>query len=364
MSGPESGAPDGPAASGPGADPRLDPRLLQALREIGADARAPDPAVDRHSDPGQVEVVLAAIEDGFDALYATLPAPDRAAPNVRHVDEVATSRDGHEVPLRVFRPAGVLGPLPCVVYLHGGGMAVYSAFGPMYQQWCRDLAATGLVVVLVGFRNAWSRAGRAPFPAGLDDCRAALEWVGGRREQLGVSSVVLQGESGGANLCVATALRAKQEGTLPLIDGVYACVPFVSGGYGWRRAQKLARLPSLVENDGYFLSVAALDLLASAYDPHGEHAEDPLCWPWFASEADLAGLPPHVVVLNELDPMRDEGVDLFRRLGRAGVSAVGRVQLGLVHGADLIFRTALSGVYAATAADVRRFAVAVSPGRV
>ena len=195
-----------------------------------------------------------------------------------------------------------------------------------------------------------------PFPAGLDDCSRALDWVHDHRDELGITSIVLQGESGGANLVLATTLKAKREGRLEHIDGVYATVPYISGGYGWDRDRKLRELPSMVENDGHFLDCGMMDLLASVYDPTGENAENPLAWPYFATEADVQGLPPHVIAVNELDPLRDEGIAYFRLLQRAGVPVVGRVNLGVTHGADMAFRVAIPEAYQAAVRDIRGFA--------
>lgn len=99
-----------------------------------------------------------------------------------------------------------------------------------------------------------------------------------------------------------------------------------------------------------------MDALVHVYDPDGSNAENPLCWPYFATPADLEGLPPHVVSVNELDPLRDEGVAYCRALLRAGVPVVGRVNLGITHGADSIFRQAVSETYRATVRDIRAFA--------
>ncbi|MFF0095434.1 hypothetical protein ACFYSF_36710 [Streptomyces canus] len=74
---------------------------------------------------------------------------------------------------------------------------------------------------------------------------------------------------------VSTALRAKREGSLAAIDGVYALVPYISGLYGTSAKTREAALPSLVENDGYFMGCGTAAIMAEVYDPGAEHATDP-----------------------------------------------------------------------------------------
>jgi acetyl esterase/lipase len=95
--------------------------------------------------------------------------------------------------------------------------------------------------------------------------------------------------------------------------------------------------------------------MGAVYDPLGAHADDPLCWPHRA-DTELHGLPPHVLSVNELDPLRDEGLAYQRRLVANGVSAVGRTVSGTVHGGDMYFRAAMPDVYAATIRDIHGFA--------
>jgi acetyl esterase len=339
-------------------DPRLHPGLRDALAGYEMDGHAPPPPLDRTADPEAVAEFVGGAHAAFEGLYAILPSewPGESPADVTYRTATVRGVDGNDIPLHIFRPAGVAGPLPCVVYLHGGGMTILEAHNRVHQQWSQDLAAAGMVVVTVGFRNAWTADGLHPFPAGLDDCAVALDWVHEHRDDLGITAIVLQGESGGGNLVLASALKAKREGRLDHIDGVYAMVPYISGGYAWPADRKLRELPSMVENDGHYLNCEMMDLLVAIYDPAGENAENPLCWPYFATESDVAGLPPHVIAVNELDPLRDEGIAYFRTLQRAGVHVVGQVNLGLTHAADMSFRQAVPDAYRATVRDIHGFA--------
>jgi acetyl esterase len=110
------------------------------------------------------------------------------------------------------------------------------------------------------------------------------------------------------------------------------------------------------ENDGYLISCQKLAVMASIYDPEYAHSGDPTCWPGVGTDEDLSGMPPHVISLNELDPLRDEGLDYYRRLVRAGVSAVGRVVVGTCHGGDMLLVGAMPEVFAASLRDVSGFA--------
>ena len=170
---------------------------------------------------------------------------------------------------------------------------------------------------------------------------------------LGVSNVVISGESGGGNLSIATALKAKQDGWSADISGVYAQCPYIYGGY----ADPSPELTSLFENDDYFLNVGhQMAALVRPYDPTGENATNPLAWPYHASAEDLEGLPPFVISVNELDPLRDEGLAFHKKLVSAGVSSVARTVNGTCHAGDMLFLKFMPEVYAATVADLRSFA--------
>ncbi len=333
-------------------DPRADPRMVAAMAPIGLDV-APEPSPVTAATPiaELVDYTMLA-EAGFEALGGILCVNTAPTAGVSSYDETITGIDGNDITLFIHRPDESDGPIPCVVHTHGGGMAILSATGDSYVRWRDDLAATGMVVVGVEFRNAGGKLGPHPFPAGLNDCASATRWVIANREVLGVSKVIISGESGGGNLSIASALKAKQDGWIDEIDGVYAQCPYISGAY----ADPPAELTSLFENDNYFLNVENMGALARTYDPAGTNATNPLAWPMHAANDDLVGLPPHVISVNQLDPLRDEGLVYFRKLLDAGVSAVSRTVNGTCHAGDCLFLDAMPDVWHATIRDIKGFA--------
>ncbi len=334
-----------------GSDPRTDPRLAAGLAAFGMDGHGEPSPVDADSPYDDQLAFCNEAEAGFQMLFGVLYADLPAVEGVASTTETITGVDGNQITLYIHRPTETDGAVPGILHIHGGGMAILTAADPSYQCWRDELAAAGVVAIGVEFRNAAGVLGPHPFPAGLNDCASALQWVHDSREALGISKVVVSGESGGGNLTLATALKAKRDGRLDQIDGVYAQCPYISGLY----ATQPPELPSMTENDGYFLACRMMGAMAGIYDPGGDPA-NPLAWPYHATTADLEGLPPHVISVNQLDPLRDEGLAYFRKLLGAGVSAVGRTVNGTSHAGDVIFRTGLPEVYDASLRDLVGFA--------
>ncbi len=335
-----------------GTDPRADPRLVAVMRPLGIDQRAEEGPVLPDSPYADLLAYQSAGEQGFAGLIDHLYGGLDPVVGVTRSTETIEGADGNAITLYIHRPTDAEGDVPGVLHLHGGGMAIGGATDAQFARWRDELAAAGVVVVGVEFRNSSGALGPYPFPAGLDDCTSALHWMASNRDRLGVSTIVVSGESGGGNLTLATAIRAKRDGAIDLIDGVYAQCPYISGAY----AEQPDELPSLRENEGYFLSTTTMAVSAVVYDPSGQHTTDPLAWPYYATDDDLAGLPPHVISVNEIDPLRDEGLLFHRKLLAAGVSSVARVVASTTHGADLIFSAALPDLHASAVRDLVGFA--------
>ncbi|GAY16520.1 alpha/beta hydrolase [Mycobacterium sp. shizuoka-1] len=335
-----------------GTDPRSDPRMVAAFAPLGLADVLPDapltvdsPLADRLAYAAAAEEAVGGVLDVF-ALAA--PAPTGVTTTTVTIPGV----DGNVITVFVSRPDRADGPLPAVVHFHGGAMAIASAADAGYRHLRESLAATGLVAVGVEFRNSGGRLGAHPYPAGLNDCAAAARWVYANAADLGVSHLIVAGESGGGNLTLTVTHKAKREGWLGEIAGAYAQCPYISN----RWLDYPDDLPSLRENDGYFISCQQAALLGSIYDPEMSHTGDPTCWAGAASLADMAGLPPHIISVNELDPLRDEGLVYYRRLLAAGVPAAGRIVVGTCHGGDLLFPALMPEVFAASVRDISGFA--------
>ena len=196
-----------------------------------------------------------------------------------------------------------------------------------------------------------------PYPAGLNDCAAGLRWVIDRRDVLGISTLIVSGESGGGNLTLATVLRAKRDGLLEAHRrGVRECAR-TSPTPGPRPVPELT---SLYENDGYFLEVAMMGALAKVYDPSGEHATDPLAWPLPRD----GGRPHRPAAARDLgEPARPAA---RTRASPTPASSsmhvclvVSRTVNGTCHAGDMIFAAALPDVHQATIRDIKGFAASL-----
>jgi len=225
----------------------------------------------------------------------------------------------------VIRPDGADG-VPGVYYIHGGGMQVMSCYDGNYRAWGRIIAANGVAVAMVDFRNALSPSSVeevAPFPAGLNDCVSGLKWFVEQAPTFGVDPkrIIVAGESGGGNLTLATGLKLNRDGDIGLIRGLYALCPYIAGRW------PLPQHPSSTENNGILLDLHN-NHGAMAYGIDELENENPLAWPGFATEEDVKGLPPVYISVNECDPLRDEGVEFYRLLLRAGQSARCRTVMG------------------------------------
>ena len=330
-------------------DKRIDQNLLKAMIKIGLDGIGPAPDV-KVSDSYETKLnYLNSLEPTYQELFNSIFSSYKLPENVETKTEKIIGDDGNEIKIYISKPKDVINNVPAILHLHGGGMAMLTANDSNYIYWRHKLASKGLVVIGVEFRNIGGAMGNYPFPSGLNDCLSALKWVYNNKEELGISKIIISGESGGGNLSIATVLKAKDQGIMNYVDGVYAQCPYISNLYGKGNSD----LKSLVENDTYFLRNDVSNILASLYD--GIDSKNPFAWPYHAEINLLKGLPPHVITVNELDPLRDEGIAFSKKLEEAGVSVRTKIINGTVHAAENIFPMDIPEIHNKAIEDIKNF---------
>jgi acetyl esterase/lipase len=275
-------------------------------------------------DPQVAELLATAAASGAPPLTSLTPDQARArvragdaacapGPALREVRDVDVPAGDVRLRARLYRPDDG-GSLATAVYLHGGGWVTgdleYS------DALCRHLATEGCCTVLsIDYRLAPEH----PFPTPLEDAYGALVWAAA--ELAGDGRLVVAGDSAGGALAAACALRARDESG-PALAGQLLVYPVLDAD--------LDRPSYRSNGEGLVLGPQEMAWFWDHYLPdtaaRGHHLAAPL------RAGDLTGLPPAVLVVADLDPLRDEGLAYAARLTEARVPVRLRHVPGLVHG--------------------------------
>ncbi|WP_126661751.1 alpha/beta hydrolase [Haloterrigena salifodinae] len=260
-----------------------------------------------------VDEARAVLDDMFDDnADADGPSIDLESVEDRTIDGPAG-----DLLIRVYQPAGET-PRPTICYFHGGGFVVGSV--DEHDDTCRKLAAeTGYTVASVEYRLAPEH----PFPAALEDCYAALEWVDDEIETLGGDRdrIVLAGDSAGGNLATATSLLSRDRGG---VEPAHQLLIYPITG-------DITETDAYEENaDGYFLERETMEWFDDCYFGREIDRGNVYARPRLA--ADLSGLPPATVVTAGFDPLRDDGARYAERLEADGVPVTHYHYDDMIHG--------------------------------
>jgi acetyl esterase/lipase len=229
-------------------------------------------------------------------------------------------RINENVIVRVHRPADVSGDLPCLFWIHGGGMVLgnYTQEDARFDKWCPELGCVGVAI-------EHRLAPETKYPGPLEDCYDGLKWVYDHADELhvDVSRIGIGGNSAGGGLAAALALLARDRGEIsikfqaliyPMIDDRQTTIsstwndpvwPPSANTYGWR-----------------------------AYLGDEKGSPDLSGYAAAARATDLAGLPPTLISVGAIDGFSDEDIDYAVRLRHAGVPVELYVYAGAPHGFD------------------------------
>ena len=221
----------------------------------------------------------------------------------------------------LMRPAETDGPVPGILWIHGGGYVTGIAAMAYYTMGHVLAEHFGCVLIAPEYRKAI----RAPYPAALEDCYAALEYLYGHAEELGVDRdrIIVGGESAGGGLTAAVCIYARDRGEIPVSFQI-PLYPMLdcndtdssrrshSHGWGTRR-----------NHWGWHTYLREM---------YGTDEVPPYASP--SRETNYEGLPPCYTYVEDGEPFRDETIAYVKNLQEAGVEAHMDIFHGNIHGFD------------------------------
>jgi len=272
------------------------------------------------SDLSSLEAIQAVRDQGF-----ALGEPPAVLDDVVREDRLVPGPEGSpDVEVRIHRPkASADASRPGLFEIHGGGFLMGSK--DMMDPWCDRVASeANAVVVSTDYRLAPEH----PFPAGVEDCYAALCWMGEHAEELEFdpARLAIAGQSAGGGLAAACALLARDRGGPDLCFQLLE-IPELDDRLETPSMQQftdtpLWNRPNAVWSWRHYLG------------PDHQGEVSPYAAP--ARAENLEGLPPAYVSTMEFDPLRDEGILYALRMMQAGVPVELHAYPGTFHGSSLL----------------------------
>ncbi len=224
--------------------------------------------------------------------------------------------------------------IPAVIYIHGGGFL--GGTTGMCENFCRDLARTARAAV---FSVDYRLAPEHPYPAGLEDCFAAVDGIFSVLDTYRIDPlrVSISGDSAGGNLALCCCMREADLGSRRICRQIllYPAInigKYEPSGYRWEESfytyssdEEERRLQMLLAHD-----VGIFDgLMTEAYAGGAEKTNDRYVCPIL--NEDWSRMPETVLVLGEYDYLTQEGMYLAKQIAGAGVPAAVYYYLGMCH---------------------------------
>lgn len=244
--------------------------------------------------------------------------------NIRGLDcrerHIASRNGGPPIRVRVYRPTAATGPLPIMLYLHGGGYVhgVPEQFGASIKGF---IDTEPCIIVAPDYRKAIE----SPYPAAFNDCYDTLLWIRDNAAYIGgrTDRFIVSGHSAGGGLAAAVSLKATDTGDVKIAFQM-PLYPMIDD------RQNSA---STVGNDAPVWDEAANRLAWSRYL---DGMTDVTPYAAAARCTDYTKLPPTITYVGSLDPFRDETKIYVERLRRADIPVEFEVFDGAFHGFDVM----------------------------
>ncbi|TQJ92681.1 alpha/beta hydrolase [Streptomyces sp. SLBN-31] len=241
-----------------------------------------------------------------------------------------------DVRVRILKPVGSTGPLPVILYVHGGGWILGNA--GTHDRLVRELTV-GVNAALVFVE--YDRSPEAKYPVAIEQAYATARWITteGVGEGLDASRLAVAGDSVGGNMTAALTHMAKQRGDVAFVhQSLY--YPVTDAAQDTESYRTFAHGPHL--------TAKAMEWFWDAYTTDPAERAQITASPLRATLEDLRDLPPALVVVDENDVLRDEGEAYARKLVQAGVPTTSIRYNASLH--DFMMLNTVRGTQASTAA--------------
>jgi len=324
------------AQTPPGALPPCPPRIPSAAAPVDPELRVLQAALPRGGGPRTPET-MPKVRADFRAWHAARPDKGPAPPQDVRVTEQRVPGPPGAPPVRVvvYSPPGPAVGRPALIDIHGGSYVL--GFPEMNDTRNRNLSKDlGAVVVSIDYRLGPEH----PFPAGLEDSYAVLQWVAAHAAALGIDpgKIAVAGDSAGGGIAGGLTLLARDRKGPQIMMQVQ-----IYGSVGDRPVGPATCTPAQPRPGpmAYFTEAGL------------KHDLGPYAFP--ARAATLSGLPPTYIAVGALDGLAESNLNYARHLIAAGVPTEVHVYPGAFHGFDMAFGAQVSQrFYADLRAALRR----------
>ncbi|MFI6401923.1 alpha/beta hydrolase [Streptomyces sp. NPDC050548] len=241
-----------------------------------------------------------------------------------------------QVRTRIVRPAGVTGPLPVIIYIHGAGWVFGNAH--THDRLVRELAVGTQAAVVF---PEYDLSPEARYPVAIEQNYTVAQWVvrEGATKNLDPTRIAVAGDSVGGNMTAALTLMAKERGDVPLVQQALF-YPVTDASFDTASYHQFA--------EGYFLRRDGMQWFWNQYTTDETERAQITASPLRATTEQLTGLPPALVITGEADVLRDEGEAYANKLREAQVPVTAVRFQGIIH--DFVMLNALRETHAAEAA--------------
>jgi acetyl esterase len=223
------------------------------------------------------------------------------------------------VRVRIVKPEGVSGPLPVILYLHGGGWVLGNARS--HDRLVRELAVG--VNAAVAFVE-YTLAPEEQYPVQIEQAYGAAQWITLQGTSFGLdpARMAVAGDSCGGNMAAVLTIMAKQRGDIHFVHQslYYPMTDAAMDSSSYRTFR-----------DGPYISANIMSWFWDSYLSNSQQRGDITVSPLRATSDDLQGLPPALVLAVENDVLRDEGEAYASKLREAGVLTTSVRYNGIIH---------------------------------